>query len=415
MSKRIYVDMDGTLCRFHDTEHKYVEAMWTQGFYINLKPFEEFLNGLGVCIDRNPNTEFFILSAMLDTEPPFVEDEKREWIHRYLPQIDDEHMIFTSSGKNKTDYIKEINSECVLIDDYNKNLNEWRDSGGNAIKFINDINNRGLGAYGGEKGELWNGTSIYYNQSSMDICLQIEEYAKIERTGEKANARYGFEGDVLPWDFSENILPYFDMRTNADQAALKQLSVKGEIFDSYTSHSNYQADIFKNPNTQEYMKNHNADKALILCLEECYNGCRLNGIKPEKINSWVISSIHKENVWKTYPVTPANVQMYITVMMERDKTLNSLFKEIEESSVQLKKYERQLFLPSEKDVADNYLLNGRKVTHMEAACIKLKDKLNRLKSEWKELAKAEYPNLAYGSSTRRYSAYTKILKTKTKI
>ena len=91
---------------------------------------------------------------MLDTEPPFVEDEKREWIHRYLPQIDDEHMIFTSSGKNKADYIKEINSECVLIDDYNKNLNEWRDSGGNAIKFINDINNRGLGAYGGEKGCL---------------------------------------------------------------------------------------------------------------------------------------------------------------------------------------------------------------------------------------------------------------------
>lgn len=84
MSK-VYVDMDGTLCRFHDTEHKYIEAMWERGFYRSLKPFEEFLNGLSICIDRNPDTEFYILSAVLDTEPPFIEDEKREWLHRYLP------------------------------------------------------------------------------------------------------------------------------------------------------------------------------------------------------------------------------------------------------------------------------------------------------------------------------------------
>ena len=54
MSKKIYIDMDGTLCRFHDTEHQYIEAMWIQGFYNNLKPFENFLNGLSLCIDRSP-------------------------------------------------------------------------------------------------------------------------------------------------------------------------------------------------------------------------------------------------------------------------------------------------------------------------------------------------------------------------
>lgn len=414
MSKKIYVDMDGTLCRFHDTEHKYIEAMWTQEFYINLKPFEEFLNGLSVCIDRNPDTEFYILSAILDTEPPFAEAEKREWIHRHLPQLDDDHMIFTPAGRDKSEYIGEINADCVLIDDYNKNLNEWRSAGGSSVKFINDINNRGLGAYGGEKGELWSGMSIYYNQSSMDICLQIEDCAGIIRSGERANARYGFEGDVLPWDFSENIIPYFDMRTESDREKLKQLSVRGETFDSYSAAEPVSADIFKNPNVQEYMKKHNADKALILCLEECYNSCRLNGINTEKISSWVTASIQKENAWRTYPVTPSNVQMYITAMTERDKKLSSLFQNIEVVSIQLKKYERQLFLPSEKDVADNYLLNGRKVQRMETICAQLRKSLNLLKDEWKQTAKADYPNLAYGSSERRYTGYAKTSRPKTR-
>ena len=81
MAKRIYIDMDGTLCRFHDAEHKYIEQMWEKGFYINLQPFEEFVKAVSLCIDRNADTEFFILSAVLDTEPPFAEAEKRECLH----------------------------------------------------------------------------------------------------------------------------------------------------------------------------------------------------------------------------------------------------------------------------------------------------------------------------------------------
>ena len=59
MAKRIYIDMDGTLCRFHDAEHKYIEQMWEKGFYANLQPFEEFVKAISLCIDRNADTEFF--------------------------------------------------------------------------------------------------------------------------------------------------------------------------------------------------------------------------------------------------------------------------------------------------------------------------------------------------------------------
>lgn len=410
MPKKIYIDMDGTLCRFHDTKHQYIEAMWTQGFYNNLQPFENFLNGLSLCIDRNPDTEFYVLSAVLDTEPPFAESEKREWLHRYLPQLTDEHMIFTPAGTDKSEFIGEINSDCCLIDDYNKNLNEWQRAGGTAIKFINDINNRGLGAYGGEKGNLWSGLSIEHNQSSMDICLQIEKYSQIARYGEKASARYGFEGDVLPWDFSDNILPYFKLRFDMDYNEIRQLSKDGETFEKYLTGKSHSSDLFNQIKIKEYMNVHQADKALISCLEKCYSACRINEISAEKINAWIVASIKSDNMWRTYPVTPANVQMYITLMIDRDKQLEQLAKAIDNCSIKLKKYERALFLPSSKDAIDDFLFNGEKKRHIKSECDVLNNKLENLKSEWLNIAKYDYPNLAYGNKYCRYSSYSKCNK-----
>lgn len=44
--RRIYLDMDGTLFRFHDTEHEYIERMWEPGFYRNLKPFQNLVDAV---------------------------------------------------------------------------------------------------------------------------------------------------------------------------------------------------------------------------------------------------------------------------------------------------------------------------------------------------------------------------------
>lgn len=412
MSKKIYVDMDGTLCRFHDADHRYIEAMWQRGFYESLQPFEEFLQGLSVCIDRNPDAEFYILSAVLETEPPFIAQEKREWLHRHLPQLPDDHMLFVPAGEDKSAYIGGITEDCTLIDDYNKNLNEWRTAGGNAVKFVNDVNDRGLGAYGGEKGRLWDGERIRYDQSSMEICLQIEALSGIERTGEKAHALYGFEGDVLPWDFADNILPYFELRRELDQDTVQNKAVRGETFDSYFTEK--MTSIPDVPAVQAYMDRHNADKALILCLEECYTACRLNGISADRIAAWVTASVKHDKAWRTYPVTPSNVRIYITSMLEREQRLSVLAQELETCTTSLKRMERQLYLPGKKEVADNFLLHGQKVAFLEKSAANAKEALRALKQEWKELAKAEYPNFVYGSGVRRFSAYLKNQHAKTK-
>lgn len=42
---RIFVDMDGTLARFHD-ENLYLERMFEKGFFRDLKPFENAVSAI---------------------------------------------------------------------------------------------------------------------------------------------------------------------------------------------------------------------------------------------------------------------------------------------------------------------------------------------------------------------------------
>lgn len=183
--KRLFLDMDGTLARFHDADKLFVEAMWTQGFYTGLKPFENLVDGVRLFIREHPEVDVYLLSAVLDTEPPFVESEKNEWLDRYLPEIKRENRIFTRAGDNKADYIGQIGPNDWLLDDYNKNLREFEEAGAHAIKFRNDVNHRGKGAYGGEIGPLWGGQMISYDSSPELIAYNLSLMICQEKTLEE--------------------------------------------------------------------------------------------------------------------------------------------------------------------------------------------------------------------------------------
>ena len=180
--KRLFLDMDGTLARFHDVDKLFIEAMWQQGFYTSLKPFENMVEGIRVFMQNNPDVEVYLLSAVLDTEPPFVVDEKNAWLDYYLPEILAVRRIFTRAGTNKTDYIGSISANDYLIDDYNKNLYEFETAGGHSIKFRNDVNHQGKGSYGGEKGPLWNGNIVSYDSSPSEIAEQLSSCLELGKT-----------------------------------------------------------------------------------------------------------------------------------------------------------------------------------------------------------------------------------------
>ena len=166
--QRIFVDMDGTLARFHD-ENKYLERMWEEGFFEQLKPFENAVDTVKM-LAQDPSVEVFILSAAIEGEPPYCVAQKHAWLDRYLPEIDQQHRIFTAVGENKAELIPQgIRKTDVLIADYNKNLDEWQHYGGHSIKFVNNINHKGL------VGELWQGDLIHHDKPAAETVQDLKE------------------------------------------------------------------------------------------------------------------------------------------------------------------------------------------------------------------------------------------------
>lgn len=169
---RIFVDMDGTIARFHD-ENLYLERMFEKGFFRDLKPFENAVSAIKELVKDN-TSEIFILSATVNS---CSLEEKQEWIDRYLPEIDKEHRIFTSLNVPKSEAIgHRLTDKDILIDDYNKNLLEWQKAGGTSVKAKNNINHKGL------HGELWKGDLIDITDTAESI---VERMTKIIVSREK--------------------------------------------------------------------------------------------------------------------------------------------------------------------------------------------------------------------------------------
>ncbi len=135
---RIFVDMDGTLAKWNNVEF---EQLFEQGYYRNLEPNAALVAEVRGLI-QNGN-DVYILSAYL-TESDYAYQEKLDWLDEHIPELTAEKTILLPYGENKAAYLKEhyspIAHDDVLIDDYTQNLLEWRDYGGEGIKYLNGIN-----------------------------------------------------------------------------------------------------------------------------------------------------------------------------------------------------------------------------------------------------------------------------------
>lgn len=172
---RLFIDLDGTVARFYDASPNYIEEMYEKGYFRNLQPYEEMTEGIKLFMEQHKDVEVFTLSAKVNGEPPYCEAEKQEWLDEYLPEIDREHRLFTEIGHNKAEYIPNgISNTDVLYDDYNKNLIDWENSGGVALKCHNNINMKGLGAYGGDK-VMWEGQVLKNDIEPQEIANSLYE------------------------------------------------------------------------------------------------------------------------------------------------------------------------------------------------------------------------------------------------
>lgn len=167
--KCLILDMDGTLFNFHQ-EINYMERMYEKGFFKNLMPYQTLVDGIYLFHQKYP-FPIFICSSVVSSA--YCIEEKDELIDAYLPFIPKQNRLFPPNNTNKADYIKqklnlsELN-HCWLLDDYNKNLEEFKKAGGQSIKFQNDINHKGY------IGKLWNGVRICYQDTPEMICEKLK-------------------------------------------------------------------------------------------------------------------------------------------------------------------------------------------------------------------------------------------------
>jgi 5'(3')-deoxyribonucleotidase len=130
--------MDNVLANFSKDKgmELALEQMYEQGFFLNLKPFmtdvPKQLMEMG--------HQVFILSAYVDT--PYCRKEKKLWVAKHHPNIPATNIILIRAGRNKADYADVQGN--ILIDDYGKNLEEWRDGGGIPVKFSNSAKERDI-------------------------------------------------------------------------------------------------------------------------------------------------------------------------------------------------------------------------------------------------------------------------------
>lgn len=163
---KLFIDSDGTLfCWRNDVS---LDEIVKPGYFKNLGIYENVVNGIAEFKEKNPEIEIYIATHVLNY--PHIVIDKKQSFQENIPFIKPNHIIYIPYGISKAEYIGNIDKNCYLLDDYPKNLKNWEDSGGKAIKMVNDTNSIPD-----------NEDYIHYDCPSWMICMNLENIIKGEK------------------------------------------------------------------------------------------------------------------------------------------------------------------------------------------------------------------------------------------
>lgn len=134
--KRLFLDLDGTIAKFN-VKNALERFDKEKGFFANLGAYKgvECVNQLAL------TNEVYIISASPNEQ---ADKDKMIWINKHLNNIKQDNITICRIGENKANVIQKkynivINENCLLLDDYTKNLVEWETFGGKGIKRITKV------------------------------------------------------------------------------------------------------------------------------------------------------------------------------------------------------------------------------------------------------------------------------------
>lgn len=144
--KKVFLDLDGTLARFN-VRNALKRFDNEVGFFAKLLAYKGIEE-----IDKMAKTgNVYVISASPNTQ---ADNDKMVWIKKYLPNLKNENIVLCRVGENKAKVIEnklniKVDQNCVLLDDYTKNLTEWETVGGVGIKRLTSIANNKSGKWKG--------------------------------------------------------------------------------------------------------------------------------------------------------------------------------------------------------------------------------------------------------------------------
>lgn len=137
--RRLFVDFDGTAAEFRKAA--VFEELYQEGYFRSLKPNTEVIDAVYSVKTLCPDVEIIGATCYL-TDSEFALQEKKQWADINLPGIE---VLFIPDGTDKAKAIETMTGKAVsesdfLVDDYTKNLLDFRRAGGVGIKLLNGIN-----------------------------------------------------------------------------------------------------------------------------------------------------------------------------------------------------------------------------------------------------------------------------------